>query len=124
MVAVAGVHGHPGDLGCLAELALDGEKPHDRMVEHGDQAGLAAEGVGALAPTVVLAEVVGQAGDDLVAALGVLGVQRSKLDLGHGHALLLQEGPATARRPAASGQPLTPAILVGSARAPPDRMEA
>jgi hypothetical protein len=105
-MAVAGVHGHPGDLGRLVEVALDGEEPHDRMVEHGHQAGLTADGVGALAPAVLLAEVVGQAGDDLVAALGVLGVQRSDLDLGHG--VLLQECPAAARRPVASGQPLTP----------------
>jgi hypothetical protein len=84
---MVGVHRHPGDLGGVVEVALEGQEADHGVVDHGGKAGLAADGLGAFPPAVFLAEVIGQAGDDLVAARGVIAPQRSDLDrgLGIGH---------------------------------------
>jgi hypothetical protein len=70
-------------------MAPQGQEADHRVVEHGGKAGLAADGVGAFLPAVFLGEVVGQAGDDLIAALGVITAQGSDVDLWHGHTVLL-----------------------------------
>jgi hypothetical protein len=84
---MVGMHRHPGDLGGVVEVGLEGQEADHGVVEHGGKAGSAAHGLGAFPPAVLLAEVMGQAGDDLVAARGVIAPQRADVDrgLGQGH---------------------------------------
>jgi hypothetical protein len=53
---VVGVHRHPGDLGRVVEVPLDGQEPGDGPVHHRDQPGLGPDLGGGLGAAASLAK--------------------------------------------------------------------
>ena len=78
-----GANRHPGDLRRFVEPMHVGEETHHLGVLDGDETGLASDRGRAVAPALLLREVVREAGDDPVACVRVLRAERPDADVGH-----------------------------------------